>query len=289
MLIGGKATKRSKLDLNVHELTKKTIEVTKLVLQARLKVHVIDAEWRIYDVSPGELEELLGSFPSIKTYVTIAARRRDINQLLGLYVPVMEEFGNAGLCIVAGNKAYLDEEEASQSAYKSIKKVLDQLRGRISKVLLGVEGVEGKLNHLAKAYPEVIPFFLYDEGKFDLIDECVEHGLECAVYAPYAIDRPLMDVVKALAEYALRRRWLREELIKMGYNIPSILSLADIPPRLTDILLKAVSRLSISGTRNEVIEKIKGLRSHGVSMLIGLPIFDVPDQVLAFGECINII
>lgn len=287
MLIGGKATKRSKLDSNVCEVAKKTMEVAKLVSQARLKIHVIDAEWRVYDIPPGELEELLGSFPNIKTYVTIAARRRDVNQLLSLYVPVIEEFGNAGLCIVAGNKAYLDGDEASQSAYEPIKRILDQLRGRITRILLGIEGIEEKLDYVAKTYSEVVPFFLYDEEKLSLIDEYSKRGLECAVYVPYAVDKPREDVVKALADYALRRKWLRKRLFEMGYSVPSTLNPSSIPPKLTSVLQKAVSRLSIYGTKREVVEKIRELRSHGVSMLIGLPVFDAPDQVLAFGECIN--
>lgn len=287
MLVGGKATKRSKLSSNISELARKTMEVTKLVSQARLKIHVIDAEWKMYDVSPGELEKLLGSFPNVKTYITLAARRRDVDQLLSLYIPVIEEFGNAGLCIVAGNKAYLDEDEASQSACKSVKKILDQLRGRISKILLGVEGIEKKLDCVAKAHPEVMPFFLYDEEKLNLIEKCSQRGLECAVYAPYAIDKPSIDVVKALADYALRRKWLKESLAEMGYSITSTLNPTNIPLKLAEVLERAISRLSIYGTRSEVTEKIRELRSYGVSTLIGLPVFDTPDQVLAFGECIK--
>lgn len=286
MFVGGKATKRSKLDSNISELMRKTIEVTKLISQARLKIHVIDAEWRTYDVPPGELEELLGLFPNIRTYVTIAARRRDVDQLLSLYIPIIEEYGNAGLCVVAGNRTYLDEEEASKSAYKSIKKVLDQLKGRSLKILLGVEGIESRLDYVVKAYPEVVPFFLYDKEKLELVEEYSRHGFECAVYVPYAIDKSSTDVVRALADYALRRRWLRKKLTEMGFRIPSMFGSA-IPPKLIDVLQEAVSRLSIYGTKSEVVEKVKELRSHGVSMLIGLPIFDSPDQVLAFGECIN--
>ncbi|MDH5816213.1 MAG: hypothetical protein QE164_05535 [Candidatus Nezhaarchaeota archaeon] len=287
MFVGGKATKRSKLSPNVSELARKTIEATKLVLQARLKIHVIDAEWRMYDVPPGELEELLGLFPNIKTYITLAARRRDVDQLLNLYVPVIEEFENAGLCVVAGNKAYLDEDEASRSAYKSIKRVLHQLSGRVSSILLGVEGIESKLNYVVKAYSGITPFFLYDEEKLGLIEKCYERGLECAVYVPYAIDRPPADVVVALADYALRRKWLRDRLIEMGYDVPSTLNFMSVPPRLIEVLQEAVSRLSIYGTKNEVVGKIRELRSYGVSMFVGLPIFDTPDQVLALGECIR--
>lgn len=287
MLIGGKATKRSRLSSDVSELMRKTIEIAKLVSQARLKIHVIDAEWRAYDVPPGELEGLLGLFPNVKTYITIAARRRDVDQLLSLYIPIIEEFGNAGLCVVAGNKTYLDDDEALRSAYESIKKVLDQLRGRSLNILLGVEGIEKKLDYVARAYPGVMPFFLYDEEKLGLVEECSKRGLECAVYVPYAIDKPLTDIVKALADYALRRRWLREKLIEMGFNIPSMFNLVNMPPKLVDVLREAVSRLSIYGTKSEVMEKVRELRSHGMSMMIGLPVFDDPDQVLAFGECIN--
>ncbi|MEM0233661.1 MAG: hypothetical protein QXL22_06550 [Candidatus Nezhaarchaeales archaeon] len=287
MLVGGKATKRSKLSPNVSELAGKTKEVTKLVLQARLKIHVIDAEWRMYDVSPGELEGLLGAFPNVRTYVTLAARRRDVDQLLSLYIPVIEEFGNAGLCIVAGNRAYLDEDESSQNAYKSIKRVLHQLSGRVSSILLGVEGIEKKLDYVIETYSDVIPFFLYDEEEFNLIEKCSKHGLDCAVYVPYAIDKPLTDVVRALAEYALRRKWLKERLIEMGYRTPPTFNSINVPPKFAEVLEKAVSRLSICGTKNEVVRKIRELRSYGVSMLVGLPVFDTPDQVLALGECIR--
>ncbi|MEM2534418.1 MAG: hypothetical protein QXD12_01285, partial [Candidatus Nezhaarchaeales archaeon] len=226
-------------------------------------------------------------FPNVKTYITLAARRRDVDQLLSLYIPVIEEFGNAGLCVVAGNKAYLDEDETSQSAYKSIKKVLHQLSGRVSSILLGVEGIEKKLDYVIETYSDVTPFFLYDEEKLNLVEKCAERGFECAIYVPYAIDKPLTNVVRALAEYALRRKWLRERLIEMGYRIPPTFNSINVPPKFAEVLEKAVSRLSIYGTKNEVVGKIRELRSYGVSMLVGLPIFDTPDQVLALGECIR--
>lgn len=287
MLIGGKATKRSRFGPDVGEQIANTLKATRLVSQSGLRVHVIDAEWRVNDPSPSELEGLLGLYPSVKTFVTLAARRRDIDQLLSLYVPVIEEFGNAGLCVVAGNRSYLESDEASQSAYKSIKRVLEQVRGRVAKVLLGVEGMEKSLDDVLKSYPDVMPFFLYDEEKFDLIERCSAWGFEGAVYVPYAIDKPQLDVVRALAEYALRRKWLRKRLSDMGLEVPQTFAMARASPKLIEVIKEAVSRLSIYGSRDEVVEKIRRLRDCGVTVVVGLPVFEEPGQILAFGECVK--
>ena len=59
MLVGGKATKRSRFGPDVGDQMAKTFEVARLISQSGLRVHVIDAEWRANDVSPSELEELL--------------------------------------------------------------------------------------------------------------------------------------------------------------------------------------------------------------------------------------
>jgi hypothetical protein len=287
MLLGGKATKRSKFGQDIGRQITKTLETTKLVSQSGLRVHVIDAEWRANDVSPSELENLLGLYPNVKTFVTLAARRRDVDQLLSLYVSVIEEFGNAGLCVVAGNKSYLDEEEASQNAYKSVKRVLEQLRGRVARVLLGVEGMEKGLNELLSSYPDVTPFFLYDEEKLDMIGKYSAQGFEGAVYVPYAIDKPQADVVRMLADYALRRKWLRKMLLDMGLEVPQTFAGARASPKLMEAIEEAVSRLSICGTRDEVVKNIRKLKDYGVTIVVGLPVFEEPEQVLAFGECIK--
>ncbi len=287
MLVGGKATKRSRFGSDVGEQIAKTLEATRLVSQSGLRVHVIDAEWRVNDVSPSELEGLLGLYPNVKTFVTLAARRRDADRLLSLYVPVIEEFGNAGLCVVAGNKSYLEGDEASRSAYKSVKRVLEQVRGRVARVLLGVEGIEKGLDDVLRSYPDVIPFFLYDEDRLEVIEKCSARGLEGAVYVPYAIDKPQADVVKALADYALRRKWLRRKLSEMGLEVPQTFASAASSPKLMEVLREAVSRLSIFGSMEDVVKNIRRLRGYGVTMVVGLPVFEESEQVLAFGECIR--
>ena len=287
MLIGGKATKRSRFGSDIGEQMVKTLEVTKLVVQSGLKIHVIDAEWRVNDVTPSELEKLLGLYPDVRTFVTIIARRRDVDQLLSLYIPVIEEFGNSGLCVVAGNRSYLESDEASQSAYKSIERVLKQLRGRSLKVFLGVEGVEKKLNYLLNFHPEVTLFFLYDEEGLDLIEKYHAQGFECAVYVPYAINRPKTEVVKALVDYALRRKKLRRRLSDSGFNVSQIPITARSSPKLMEIVEGEISRLSIYGAKDDVVKKIRELKNYGVSIVVGLPIFEDPDQIFAFGGCIK--
>jgi len=287
MLVGGKATKRSRFGPDVGDQMAKTFEAARVISQSGLKVHVIDAEWRANDVSPSELEELLRRYPDVETFVTLAARRRDVDQLLSLYAPVIEGRENAGLCVVAGNRFYLESDEASRSAYKSVKRVLEQARGKVTKVLLGVEGIEKGLYDVLSSHPDVTPFFLYDEGKLDLIERCSAWGFEGAVYVPYAIDKPKADVVRALADYALRRKWLRRRLLEMGLEVPQTFATSGASPKLMEVIEEAVPRLSIYGSRDEVVKNVRRLRSYGVTIVVGLPIFEEPEQVLAFGGCIK--
>ena len=219
--------------------------------------------------------------------MTLAARRRDVDQLLSLYAPVIEGRENAGLCVVAGNRSYLESDEASRSAYKSVKRVLEQARGKVTKVLLGVEGIEKGLHEVLSSHPDVTPFFFYDEEKHDLIERCSALGFEGAVYVPYAIDKPRADVVRALADYALRRKWLRRRLLEMGLEVPQTFVTSGASPKLMEVIEEAVSRLSIYGSRDEVVKNMRKLRSYGVAIVVGLPIFEEPEQVLAFGGCIK--
>ncbi|MEM2058529.1 MAG: hypothetical protein QXO76_09805 [Thermoproteota archaeon] len=287
MIAGGKATKRSRYGFTIDDQAKGTVNASRTVMEAGLKVHVIDSEWKANDVSPSEVEVLLGLFPSIRTYITLAARRRDVEQLVRLYLPMLEDAGNSGICIVAGNKVYLEGEELSTDPCSSILKVLKLVYGRVSKIMLGVEGVESRIVNIISTYPDVELFYLYDEMKVETIAEHAKSGVRTAVYVPYAIDRSPNDVVKALSDYALRRKWLREEIRGMGYQASQALKFSNAPAELSKVISKAVSRLSIYGSKNEVVEKLRRLRDCGVSTIVGLPVFESPDQVHAFSECLK--
>ncbi|RLF21298.1 MAG: hypothetical protein DRJ68_03785 [Thermoprotei archaeon] len=288
MAVGGKATKRSRYGSTIEDQVKRTLEATKIVAEAGLRLHLIDAEWRINDVPPSELENLLNSFPTVRTIVTVAARRRDAEQILKLYIPLIEEAGNAGLCIVPGNNIYLDDDERGLNPYKSVKKILDQAYRRVSRILLGVEGLEGRLDEIVKTYPEVKLFFLYDEEKLGDLQLYSSRGVQCGVYVPYAIDLPELDVVKSLLDYALRRRWFRDEASRVLETLdPSRIELSRLPPDAMSVLAKGVSRLCVYGTLSEVLEKLRKIRSCGASFIVGLPLRDTPEQVHAFSSCLK--
>lgn len=287
MVIGGKATKRSRFGFNVDDQIKGTFEAARLVSAAGLKIHVIDSEWRMNDVLPSELESLLNLFPEVKTLLTLAAKRRDVDQLLRLYLPIVEDFGNAGLCIVTGNRVYLESDEVSADPYESVKRVLSQVYGRVTRILLGVEGLEKYIDDIIHSYPGLKLFFLYDEGRLKAIEEYVRRGVESAVYVPYAIDKPLSDVVWALADYVLRRKWLREELKRQGYSLHSRAYLREAQPKSMEALTNAVLRLSICGSKEVVVEKMRKLKKSGVSMIVGLPVYEEPEQVHKFSECLR--
>ena len=286
-MIGGKATKRSRYGFKIEEQIRGTIEATKIIRDAGLKIHIIDAEWRPNDVSPSEFEELLSSFPDVKIFVTVAARRRDSIQLLKLYAPIIEEFGNAGLCIVAGNNAYLDFDEVTRSPCESVKLALSEVYGRTSRLLLGVEGLEKCLDNLIKAYPDVKLFFLYDEHKLDVMRSYAERGFECAVYVPYVIEHDSNYVARELMGYALRRKWLRREIEKLGYQASMLINSSEIPGEIMKILEHSIPKLCIHGPKKEVVRKLKILEAYGASMVIGLPIKESLEQVYAFSECLK--
>lgn len=222
-------------------------------------VIVLDSERMVDDLHPVDVEaaarfsEEIGG-PAIVP--TVPVRRGDFNTLLPGYLEILSRRDSMGLCIVAGNPAYLGAEEASVrpgrllwSACMAVERVLN---GRL--MLLGTENVE-RISRQICASTGCTPFLLLDEGVEEEVRRFADSSPRgVAVYAPFYIgDGVPGEAERVLVSYARRRKRLVEAL---GGGDPG---------------LEEALRVSIVGSVGEAAERVACLASSGVRLLVGFP------------------
>jgi hypothetical protein len=168
-------------------------------------------------------------------------------------------------------------------------------------VFVGTEGLGVQAAELCVEY-DLIPFLLLDKGLEDEI-AIVEDAMgreNAALYAPFLVSknypRLLRDILYRLAGYIMRRRWVKEELKKMGYD-PTVSTLRAVIQEkrplpssfmesdLGAFLKEATSYLTMYGDVDSVEGKIRDLRKLGIATLFGFPIKENAEQILLLGKC----
>ncbi len=199
---------------------------------------------------------------------TVPVRRRDSPRLLEEYLGFLGSREMAGLCIVAGNPAYLSSLEASErpgrSLWRACRLAAEAMDAR--SVFLGTEGVEGVSTRICSALG-VTPFLLLDLGAEDeaAAFSAAARG-PVAVYAPFYIGDGLPEpAASVLISYAARRRRLRSSV----GGVPGV---------------GEALRVSLVGDVGRVAERVAGLASRGVGILVGYPAVLTREQVKQFAR-----
>jgi len=294
----GKATKLSRFgrgSINREIGVRKSAEIVALY---GLNFHVLDAEWLHTDISINELQNLL-SFRerfAINPFMilTISTRRDDASLRLGEALRVINKYANCGLCLVAGNKRYLNESEQRKPAVKTLQKFVKSAREKTQKtIFIGSEGLVREAAKLAKEY-DLIPFLLLNQNlEEDLkVTWEITGGMPTAVYAPtyFAERKADDDVIKHLLGYLLRRRWVCERLAEKGYLSEAQALLNEgfkdsANQHLKRLLGELADRFSINGDVERMKSRIQQLKSLGVNILVALPIIEGAEQVRLFTLC----
>jgi hypothetical protein len=212
---------------------------------------------------------------------------------------------NVAVNLVAGNIAYLDWRERMRPIHRSLRDLVVFARSNFPtmEIFIGTEGISQTAAELASQH-DLTPFLLYDRQLEQALKEAkaASNRGRVAVYLPYYISdnyqRLLPDVLRRLAGYILRRRWVQRRLKELGYDVtlPLLRSASkDVKPlpkelitgRLGDLLREAANSLSVYGNKATVIEKLRTLRKLGCSLVVGLPIKENEEQVLRFGSCVK--
>jgi len=306
-LAGGKATKRTRFGKITASLSHGTLKSAQSCVTSGLKYHVIDAEWKMNYLLDDEVNDLLRfSEPKITTILTYSTRHSYCERNMKQALAGARGFRKFGICLVPGNPAYLDADEQRRPLPRTIHEAVKTLlRSKEEKpeIWIGTEGVLGLATELAAEY-ELTPFLLLDRSLKSNIHFLKDHGVKggFAVYVPYYISpnprRVLRDVLYRLSGYMLRRKWVRAEARRLNYDLslPMLRNLVQEKKPLSRKLMKgplgtllaeAASTLSVFGDQQTVEERLRELAKFDPRILVGLPVKESEEQILAFGRCVD--
>jgi hypothetical protein len=303
---GGKATKRARLGKITASIARGTLRSAQFCITSGLKYHVIDAEWKMNYLHDDEVTDLLQvSDPSVTTILTYSTRHSYCERNIRQARMGASGFEKFGLCLVAGNAAYLDTDERRRPLARTIREAVKTVKKNCEdrEVWIGTEGVLRLATELAAEY-ELTPFLLLDKSLESNIQSLRDRGFtgDFAIYVPFYISanrrRVLHDVLYRLSGYMLRRKWVREEAKRLNYDLslPLLRSLVQEKRPLLKKLMKtplgtlladAAGSLSVFGDPRTVEERLREIARAGPKVIVGLPIKESEDQISAFSKCLN--
>ncbi|MEM0382429.1 MAG: hypothetical protein QW059_05030 [Nitrososphaerota archaeon] len=255
----GLALKPSMLGSSPGEKSRELIRIVGLASSIGVDTIVLDSERRVDDLSPIDVEAAVRYSEDIGGPViipTLPVRRSDSNSLLAGYIKVLSRRESMGICIVAGNPAYLSVEEASVRPGRLLWNACGAVEGVLNgrPMLLGTENVERVSKRICRSLG-FTPFLLLDEGVEEMARGFAEYaGRGVAVYAPFFIgDGVAGGVESVLISYARRRKRLARALDGGGVGLSEAL------------------KVSIVGCVEEVAGRVAGLALTGVGLLVGFP------------------
>jgi len=305
-IAGGKSTKRARLGKITASIARGTVRSAEFCISSGLKYHVVDAEWKINYLHDDEVTDLLEvSDPSVTTILTYSTRHSYCERNIRQARMGASGFQKFGLCLVAGNAAYLDADERRRPLAKTVREAVKTVKREREdrEVWIGTEGVLRLATELAIEY-ELTPFLLFDRSLESNIQSLRDRGFagDFAVYVPFYVSanrrRVLHDVLYRLSGYMLRRKWVREEAKRLNYDLslpllrglvqekrPLSKKLMESP--LGTLLREAAGSLSVFGDPGVVEERLRGIARLGPKVIVGLPIKESEDQISAFSRCLN--
>jgi len=304
---GGKATKRTRLGKITASIARGTVRGAQSCIASGLKYHVVDAEWKMNYLHDDEVTELLRmSDPSITTILTYSTRHSYCERNIRQARIGATGFERFGLCLVAGNAAYLDADERRRPLARTIREAVKTVKRDCEdgEVWIGTEGVLRLASELAVEH-SLTPFLLFDRSLESNIQYLRDHGFtgDFAIYVPFYVSanrrRVLHDVLYRLSGYMLRRRWVREEAKRLNcdLSLPLLRSLVQEKRPLSKKLMKsplgallaeAAHSLSVFGDSVAVEAGLREISRFKPKVIVGLPIKESHDQISAFSRCLSI-
>jgi len=193
-----------------------------------------------------------------RVVITVPVRRSDFLERLEGTLRILSRRDRASLCLVAGNPAYLTEEERRRSAPRLLayaaERVHRELGGR-TEVFVGTERVERTVERLCREL-DVVPFLLLDLHPPELLERLRPNGNRLAVYVPFALG-PSSEAIPALLPYVRRRMTVRQ---------------------LTGDPSEHVERFCVVGDPDRVASRLRSLTER-YDVIVGYPALLVPEQL----------
>jgi len=204
-----------------------------------------------------ELERILSHceelHSDLKMILTVNARHTAASGIAGEYGEIMRQHNNAGLCFVAGNRAYLSEDEHDLDAALRIRQLVECGRNQLpdAPIFIGSEGQLGLAAELSSRY-SVIPFMLLDGSLEENVAtlRSANAGRKTAVYCPCHLGGDASNLVESFGFYALRRRRVRRNLRKQGFDVSKMKSelASGLAPSESAALDAAIRELVLCGS-----------------------------------------
>ncbi|GBC68455.1 hypothetical protein HRbin01_00138 [archaeon HR01] len=263
----GLAVKPSHLGAGQKEKLDNLVKLANHLFREKMKFLVIDSEREMDDITPSTYNLLLEKTAHLNftPVLTLPVRRSDFHDRLTEVLDVVA-CGGGGVCLVAGNPAYLDEDERRVKAGHQILAAAEMLRLKAPKTLLlvGTEKMVRPALEASRRYG-AIPFTLYGVDMGCELNRLVElSDNSVAVYTPYFIGpylpREALDVLRG---YVSRR----------GYQ--------------GDGMALGLERLTLAGGIEEIREKVRRLWSSGVNIVVGYPALLSPEQISALARALE--
>ncbi|MDW8084369.1 MAG: hypothetical protein RMI49_04130 [Candidatus Caldarchaeum sp.] len=221
---------------------------------------VVDSETEKADLSTTEFAKLVEfcqdlGFP--EPVLTIPVRRSDAWTRLYEACEVLTTNGFGGVCLVAGNPAYLSTEELKTRASKLLVEAAEKFRTRcrFSLLMVGTEHAIKPAMEVSERF-RAIPFMLltpqtaYEATRYN-------NGLPKALYAPFYVGEPVPDHVYQKIKSYLKRRnsQVKPEEVMTSY-----------------VLL---------GSGESFAAKIRAVVGNSIDVFVGFPMDDKPGQLAA--------
>lgn len=303
--LGGKTTKRSHFGSKLTDQKESTLVTSLACEKAKLHYHILDSERIEHYLQTDEIVQLTSSTDKLRTILTVSSRHSHSDKYLREIAPLLKRTRRVGLNFVAGNPQYLSQKEVKSSSTDTLTHLTTLARKLLPKneIFIGTEGLLKLSVSLAKSY-DLNPFFLLDRNlRHDLSKTLKEIPLvKTAVYAPYLVSEQKENLAKEiltlLGPYIIRRKWVQKRMVEHGHrpSVESVKKLIKLSNRtgetpeekpLGRLLLECSSELAIYGDPMEVAEGVRNLFDRGISIVVGSPMKDCQEQVIAFGRCVT--
>ena len=303
--LGGKITKRSRFGPKLKDQKKLTLTTSITCEKTKLHYHVLDSERVEHYVRRDEIPRLISNTKKLRTLLTLSARHRYSTKYLDEIALQLRRTKRLGLNLVAGNPQYLSMDEAKSRPADVLTHLTVATRKLLPdcEIFIGTEGLLKLSTSLAKEY-DLKPFFLLDRSlNHDLLKVLNEIPKgETAVYTPYLVseqgEKIAQEILTLLGPYIVRRRWVQRRMIENGYepsyeSVKKIIKLSEKSRKrveddpLGKLLLNCASKLAVFGPTEKVAEDIRNLFDQGITIVMGLPIKECEEQVIAFGRCVT--
>ncbi|MEM2237213.1 MAG: hypothetical protein QXR26_00685 [Candidatus Caldarchaeum sp.] len=225
---------------------------------------VLDSEKSVDDLSISDYDMILRWCRELfhcMPILTIPVRRGDFADRFKEFLEVVSQHGVGGVCLVAGNPAYLNEDGLRVKPGKPILEASADFRAVAGELPLMV-GSENLVKTAAKASKlyRATPLVLMNPNLYQELKLYQGDGVQKGVYAPFHIAETMDGEVKEkLQAYVSRRR------VSMGF-------------------WDAVEAFSMTGGLHKIRQKVSRMSESGVDVLVGYPLDLCREQLSRFAK-----